>query len=62
MTRAGQAKGRTGTWRQAMVTADPIAAADYPAHVETYRNFLLGIRLAVTAIAVLLVLLAFVLI
>ncbi len=45
-----------------MVTADPIAAADYPAHVETYRNFLLGIRLAVTAIAVLLVLLAFVLI
>lgn len=42
-----------------MATSDPLVDADYPAHVETYRSFVWGVRLSVLAAATILVLLAF---
>lgn len=42
-----------------MVTYDPIVDNDYPAHVETYRGFLRGVRLSVGAGALVLILLAY---
>jgi hypothetical protein len=42
-----------------MVTADPIADADYAAHVAFYHSFLRFVRLSVGAIALLLILMAY---
>lgn len=38
-----------------MATTDPVVDADYMSHVETYHGFVRGIRLSVTAAALLLV-------
>jgi hypothetical protein len=38
---------------------DPVADADYPAHVQTYRSFVRGVRLSVGTAALVLILLAY---
>ncbi len=42
-----------------MVVADPVADADYAAHVAFYRSFLSKLRLSVGTIAVGLILMAY---
>jgi hypothetical protein len=42
-----------------MITADPVADADYAEHVANYRSFLRGVRYAVGAIALLLIAMAY---
>lgn len=42
-----------------MITADPVTDADYAEHVANYRSFLRGLRYAVSAIALLLIAMAY---
>jgi len=42
-----------------MVTADPVADADYAEHIAFYHSFLRGVRLSLSAIALLLILMAY---
>jgi hypothetical protein len=45
-----------------MVTADPVADADYAEHIAFYRSFLRGVQLSVGTIALILILMAYFLI
>jgi hypothetical protein len=42
-----------------MATHSPTAADDYAEHVDTYRAFLRGVRWSLSAIALLLILMAY---
>jgi hypothetical protein len=42
-----------------MATADPVVDADYAEHVANYRSFLRGVRYSVSAIALILIAMAY---